>query len=157
MIEVGEKIDTDFTLEVVRDGEVEEVAFGELLDRPTIVSVYMKNNTSSCDRQNRSLADEAEWFDERGYNLVALSKDGTRSHRNYAEKLGIGYTLASDPEYRFARATDSLVEKQMFGKSFEGPSRSAYVIDTDGTVLGIAEEVDTAGHAAQLRELVESI
>jgi peroxiredoxin Q/BCP len=157
MIEVGERIDTDFTLEVVRDGEAEEITFGELLDRPTIVSVYMKNNTSSCDRQNRSLADEAEWFDERGYNLVALSKDGTRSHRNYAEKLGIGYTLASDPEYRFARATDSLVEKQMFGKSFQGPSRSAYVIDTDGTVLGIAEEVDTAEHAAQLRELVESI
>lgn len=157
MINTGEKIDTDFTLNIVHDGEEKEVSFDELLTRPTIVSVYMRNNTGGCDKQNRSLADHSSWFDEKGYNLVAVSKDTCGSHKKYAEKMGINYTLASDPEYKFAEATDSVVEKNMFGNTFDAPTRSAYVIDTDGTVLGIIEKINTKAHAEELKELIESI
>ncbi len=157
MVAVGDKIDTDFSLKVVQDGEEKEVSFKELLTRPTIVSVYMRNNTGGCDKQNRSLSEHTGWFDEKGYNIVALSKDTCGSHKNYAEKLDISYTLASDPDYKFAAATDSVVEKKMYGKTFDAPTRSAYVIDTDGTVLGIIEKVNTKAHAEELKELVESI
>lgn len=157
MVETGEKIDTGFTLDIVKDGEEQTIPFADLLERPTIVSVYMRNNTSGCDKQNKSLAEHADWFDEQGYNLVAVSKDSCGSHKNYAEKLGINYILASDPDYKFAEATDSIVEKQMFGNQYEAPSRSAYVIDTDGTVKGIIEKVNTKGHAAELKELIQNL
>jgi peroxiredoxin Q/BCP len=155
MIETGKKIDTNFKLKVVQDGEEREVSFSELLDRKTIVSVYMKNNTSSCDRQTLSLAENADWFDKKGFNVIAMSKDGCRSHKNYAKKQGINYTLASD--YLFAEATDSIVDKQMFGKSFTAPSRSAFVIDSDGTILASVEKVDTKAHAEELKALIESL
>jgi len=157
MIDIGEKIDTNFTLEIVQDGEQKEVKFQELLDRPTIVSVYMRNNTGGCDKQNRSLSEHSDWFDEKGYNLVALSKDTCGSHKNYAEKLNINYTLASDPDFKFAEATDSVIEKKMYGKTFDSPTRSAYVIDTDGTVKAIIEKINTKAHAEELKELIESI
>ena len=157
MINEGDKIDTDFTLEIVKNDEEHTVEFSELLDRPTIVSVYMRNNTSGCDKQNRSLSEHADWFDKQGYNLVALSKDSCGSHKNYAEKLDINYILASDPDYKFARATDSIVEKNMYGNKYEAPSRSAYVIDTDGTVMGIIKKVDTKNHADELKELVSNL
>lgn len=157
MVKTGEKIDTSFSLEIVKNGEQEEVPFSKLLDRPVIVSVYMRNNTSGCDKQNRSLAEHANWFDEKGYNLVALSKDTCGSHKNYAEKLDINYVLASDPDFKFAEATDSIVEKKMYGKTFNAPTRSAYIIDTDGTVLGIIEKINTKAHAEELKELIESI
>lgn len=157
MIETGKKINTDFELDVVIDGEEKTVTFGELLDRPTIVSVYMRNNTSGCDKQNKSLAEHADWFDNKGYNLVAISKDTCGSHKNYADKLNINYVLASDPDYKFAKATDSIVEKKMYGNTYEAPSRSAYVIDTDGTVLGIIEKVNTKDHAQELKELIENL
>lgn len=157
MVETGDKIDASFTLKVIQDGEEKEVQFSELLTRPTIVSVYMRNNTSGCDKQNRSLSEHSEWFDDKGYNLVALSKDTCGSHKNYAEKLDINYTLASDPDYKFASATDSIVEKKMYGKTFDAPTRSAYIIDTDGTVLGIINKINTKAHAEELKELVESL
>lgn len=157
MVETGDKIDTSFTLKVVQEGEEKEVQFSELLTRPTIVSVYMRNNTSGCDKQNRSLSEHSEWFDDKGFNLVALSKDTCGSHKNYAEKLDINYTLASDPDYKFASATDSIVEKKMYGKTFDAPTRSAYIIDTDGTVLGIINKINTKAHAEELKELVESL
>lgn len=157
MIETGKKIDIDFSLKVVQDGEEKEVKFSDLLDRKTIVSVYMKNNTSSCDRQTLSLAENADWFDKNGFNLIAISKDGCKSHKRYADKQGINYTLASDPDYAFAKATKSLVEKKMYGKTFTGPSRSAFVIDKDGTILATVEKIDAKAHAEELKALIERI
>lgn len=157
MIKPGEKIDTQFELEVVRNGAVEKLPFSELLDRPTIVSVYMKNNTSSCDKQNISLGEGAEWFAKRGIQLVALSKDTCNSHKKYADKYGLSYVLASDPDSLFSEATGSVVEKSMYGKTYMAPSRSAFYIDTDGTVLGIIEKITPAEHAEELKSLVEGL
>lgn len=157
MITTGNKINTDFELEIVKDGVIQEVAFESLLDKKTIVSVYMKNNTGSCDRQTLSLAEHSDWFSKNGFNVIAISKDGCNSHKRYADKQGINYTLASDPDYKFAKATDSLVEKKMYGKTFTGPSRSAFVIDTDGTILATVEKIDTKAHAEELKALVETL
>lgn len=157
MIEEGQKIDTDFSLDIIEGGEQKKVKFEELLDRPTIVSVYMRNNTSGCDKQNANLAQEADWFDQKGYNLVAVSKDTCGSHKNYAEKMGINYVLASDPDYKFGKATDSVVEKSMFGNTYEAPTRSAYIIEPDGTVAGIIEKVDTKNHADELKNLINNL
>ena len=157
MIDLNKKMDTNFSLKIVEGGEEKTVEFSSLLTRKTIVSVYMKNNTSSCDKQTLSLAENADWFDEHGFNLIAISKDTCGSHKKYANKQGINYVLASDPEYKFATATDSLVEKKMYGKTFVGPSRSAFVIDVDGTILGAIEKIDTKAHAEELKALVERL
>ncbi len=45
----------------------------------------------------------------------------------------------------------------MYGRKFTGPSRSAYVIGTDGKVLAIAGKVDTKKHAEQLKALVAEL
>lgn len=157
MISPGKRLKTKFKLNLVQNGVAREVTFAELLTRRTIVSVYMKNNTGSCDKQNDSLVAHAAEFDQAGYNLVALSRDTVGSHLKYAAKKKISYVLASDPGDLFAKAADSVVEKSMYGKTYLGPARAAFVVDQDGTVLAVAEKVDTADHAAQLRALIAGL
>ncbi len=157
MIQPGQKLPIDFTLQIVRDGASAEIAFRDLLKRPTIVSVYMKNNTGSCDKQNDSLAAHAGEFAARGYDLVAVSRDTCGSHLKYAAKKKISYTLASDPDDHFARAADAVVEKSMYGKTYQGPARAAFVLARDGTVLAVAAKVDTKDHAAQLHALLDTL
>ncbi|HBD42411.1 MAG TPA: peroxiredoxin [Bacteroidetes bacterium] len=154
MVSKGDKITFDFQLNVVQDGIEKEVRFDDLLTQPTVVTVYMKNNTRSCDLQNVSLVPVAEELAKKGIQIVSLSKDGCKSHINYAAKHGIPYILASDPDHYFAQATDSMVEKKMYGKVFHGPSRSAFFIDTDGTVLGVIEKVTPASHGEEILALV---
>lgn len=157
MIQPGQKLPTDFKLKIVRDGVADEVVFADLLTRPTIVSVYMRNNTGSCDRQNDSLVAHAAEFDRLGYNLVAVSRDTCGSHLKYAAKKGIAYVLASDPEDRFARAADAVVQKHMYGRAYEGPARAAFVIARDGGVLAVVEKVDAKEHAAQLLGVLKTL
>jgi peroxiredoxin Q/BCP len=157
MITRGKQLNTDFKVKVVRGGREEEVAFGSLLARRTIVSVYMRNNTSACDRQIASLAKSADEFARLGCNLIAVSRDTCASHVKYAQKMGVGFTLVSDPDDRFSKAADAIVEKSMYGKKYLGPARAAYVLDENGKVLALAEKVDTGDHAAQLRALLASL
>ncbi len=157
MISVGEKLQLNFPVKVWMTGAAREVAFGELLTRPTIVSVYMKNNTGSCDRQNEQLVQCAETIAQAGYNLIAISRDTCGSHGRYAAAKKIPYPLVSDPDDQFARAADTLVPKSMYGRSFVGPSRSAFVLDPDGTVLAILDKVDSARHGEQLLQLIASL
>ena len=157
MISVGQKLELDFVVKAVRDGVVREVKFCDLLTRRALVSVYMRNNTGSCDKQNDSLAAHAAEFARAGFDVIALSRDTASSHLKYAAKKGIHYTLVSDPQDQFARAADALIEKSMYGRKFIGPARAAFVLAKEGTVLAIAPKVDTADHAAQLRELVRGL
>jgi len=157
VISTGKRLTTNFKLKIVRDGVVQYVSFADLLTRRTLVSVYMKNNTGSCDKQNDSLAAHAAEFEQAGYNLIAISRDTCGSHLKYAAKKKITYTLASDPQDVFAKAADSIVEKAMYGRKFFGPARAAFVLDRDGTVLAVAEKVDTTDHAAQLRALIAAL
>lgn len=154
MIAIGSRIDTSITLAVVRGGQEETLPLSALLTRPTIVSVYMKNNTSSCDIQTRELQDVASEMEAKGIQLIALSKDTCGSHRRYAEKHGFSFVLASDPDDAFSRAADSIVEKSMYGKSYLAPSRSAFYLSPDGIVLGVIEKVEPKRHADQLKSLV---
>lgn len=154
MISIGEKIDLSFSVRAAVDGEKWEGPLSELITRPTVISVYMRNNTSSCDKQTRQMGEVAAELDKRGVGLIGLSKDTPGSHLKYACKLELGFPLVSDPEHAFASATKSLVEKKMYGKTFHGPTRSAYLLDADGTVRGIVEKVDSAHHAEQLKALL---
>lgn len=157
MISVGAKIDTSIELEIVEGEQVTTKPLAALLSRPTVFSVYMKNNTSSCDKQNADLVKHAGTIDALGYNLVSISKDSSGSHHKYAQKLGIPYILASDPKHSFSQATDSIVEKKMYGKVYQGPSRSAFIIDKDGTVLSIIEKVNTKNHGQEILDRIKSL
>ena len=157
MKERGEKLDLNFEVFVPFEGKKAGARFGDLIEGPTIVSVYMRNNTSSCDKQMISLAQAAGAIRSKGFSIIGLSKDTVGSHLKYATKHNIDFTLVSDPEHRFAKATDSLVEKKMYGKAFWGPTRSAYAIDADGKLLGIVEKVDASAHGEQVLEWLENL
>lgn len=157
MIAPGARIDLSFIVKALVNGEIREGPFSDLLAAETVVSVYMRNNTGSCDRQNRALIDVEAELRRKRIGLIGLSRDTVGSHQRYAAAKGIGYVLVSDPDDQFARATESLVEKSMYGRRFVGPARAAYLIARDGTLRAVLPRVEAAAHAEQLRALVQRV
>jgi len=155
MIKAGDKIDTSREYMVVQDGRKAKQPLSDLLHGPTLISVYMKNNTSACDKQIVSLVENADALQERGIRLIGLSKDTGGSHLKYAEAKEIPFPLISDPDKSFAQQTDSLVQKSMYGRKYLAPSRSAYLLDAEGVILGVIEKVDAPNHARQVMDLLD--
>ena len=150
MVKKGDTLNLAFEVEALIKGEVKRVHFADLVKGPTLVSVYMRNNTSACDKQVDSLAAHAAEFRRRGYALVALSRDKISSHLKYAEKKGLNFVLVSDPEDLFSKAADAIIQKSMYGKKYLGPARAAYVLGAGGRVEEVIEKVEAATHGEQL-------
>jgi len=157
MIAPGQKLKTNFNVKVVRQGVTEEVTFKDLLTRRTVVSVYMRNKTSACDLQVASLAQNAKRITRLGVNLIAISRDTCSSHTRYAEKMGVSFTLVSDPDFSFSKRADAMVQKSMYGRKYLAPARAVYVLEPDGTVAALIEKIDPKNHAAEVVALIKSI
>lgn len=157
MRSTGDQLKLDFAVNVAEHESKQRVILSDLIVRPTIISVYMRNNTGSCDKQIISLAREWDKIRSIGFDVLGLSKDSVASHMKYQAKHKIGFSLVSDPEHQFAKAAGSLVEKKMYGKVFWGPTRSAYFLDESATLLEIWEKVNPDSHGEQILELLKAI
>ena len=65
--------------------------------------------------------------------------------------------MVSDPDDQFGRAADAMVEKKMYGRTFEGPLRSAWVIDAAGKVMGVIDKVEASDHGVQILTLLDQV
>ena len=150
MHKIGKKPKLSFEIEAVLNGKVKNVPFSDLIDGPTVVSVYMRNNTSACDKQTCALSDDLQVVARKGFKVITVSRDKSSSHVKYAEKNGIKYTLVSDPEDKFSKALDAIVEKSMYGKKYFGPLRAAYLFDGDGVLKSVIQKVEPTEHGQQV-------
>ena len=157
MISIGQKPNLSFQVKLADKGVVREEVFSKLIDRPTIVSVFMRANTSSCDKQMVSLAEHQSEIQRSGVHLIGVSRDTAPALNRYALKHGIAFPLVSDPTFQFAEAVDSMVEKKMYGKTFLGPTRSAYLLDTTRKLVALIEAVDSPSHGAEVVKLIEQL
>jgi peroxiredoxin Q/BCP len=132
MLSLGKKPKLTFKVDTFVDGKAVNASFASLLDGPTIVSVYMRNNTSACDKQAAEMDKNEKAIVRQGFRLIAVSRDTCASHAKYAAKHGYKFTLVSDPDDLFSQAMDAIVEKSMYGKKYLGPLRAAYLFDGDG-------------------------
>jgi len=150
MLSLGKKPKLTFKVDAFVDGKAVNASFASLLDGPTIVSVYMRNNTSACDKQAAEMDKNEKAIVRQGFRLIAVSRDTCASHAKYAAKHGYKFTLISDPDDLFSQAMDAIVEKSMYGKKYLGPLRAAYLFDGDGKLIGVVPKVEAAEHGKQL-------
>jgi peroxiredoxin Q/BCP len=133
-----------------RDQNGELITLEEYRGRKVVLYFYPKDNTPGCTAEACDLRDNYSRFLEQGYEIVGVSADSEKSHRNFIAKHQLPFRLISDPELKVLQAYGAWGEKKMYGKSYMGILRKTYVIDQDGTVEKIIEKVNTKEHSEQI-------
>ena len=146
MLKIGDRM-PDFE---VMDQDGNKVSSKDLIGKKTIIYFYPKDNTSGCTAEACSLRDNHEALIARGYNVVGVSKDSVKSHKNFKEKYDLPFTLLSDTSTEMLQAFGAWGEKKMYGKTVMGTIRKTFIFDEDRTLIEIIEKVDTGNHAAQI-------
>ena len=85
-----------------------------------------------------------------GYNVIGISKDSVNSHKNFASKYDLPFTLLSDTSTEILQAFGAWGEKKMYGKTVMGTIRKTFIFDEEGFLTKIIEKVDTKNHASQI-------
>lgn len=134
----------------VLDQDGRKVSSKDLIGKKTIIYFYPKDNTSGCTAEACNLRDNYEALVAKGYNVIGVSKDSTASHRKFADKYELPFTLLSDPSTHMLQDFGAWGEKKMYGKTVMGTIRRTFIFDENGILERIIEKVDTKNHAAQI-------
>ncbi|OPL17287.1 MAG: thioredoxin peroxidase [delta proteobacterium ML8_D] len=69
-----------------------------------------------------------------GVMAVGISPDPSDVQKKFDQKFNLGFPLLSDADHKIATAYGVWGEKKMYGKSFMGIIRSAFLIDAEGNI-----------------------
>ena len=149
MLEVGTKA-PEFTLP---DQDGNSVSLSDFLGKKVVLYFYPRDNTPGCTRQACAFAGAFGQFKALNTVVIGVSKDSTASHRKFADKYTLPFTLLSDPELTVLQAYGVWQEKKMYGKVSMGVVRSTYLIDEQGMIQAVMPKVKPDTNAAQILEL----
>ena len=89
--------------------------------------------------------------------VLGISPDGEESHRKFAKKYKIPFTLLSDPGKKVMTAYGAWGEKTMYGKKTTGVIRSTVWVGPDGKVRKHWKKVaNAAEHPAKVLEALQA-
>ena len=134
----------------VMDQNGNMVRSADLLGRKTVIYFYPKDNTSGCTAEACNLRDNYAAFIALGYNVIGVSKDSVASHKKFADKYELPFTLLADTATELLQAFGAWGEKKMYGKTVMGTLRTTFIFDEAGILKEVIEKVDTKNHAAQI-------
>ncbi|NLO50635.1 MAG: peroxiredoxin [Bacteroidales bacterium] len=101
-------------------------------ERPLVLYFYPKDDSPGCTAQACSFRDAYHDFIDAGAQVVGVSSDDSSSHKDFAEKHRLPFTLLSDQDGKLRREMG--VPSDLLGLL---PGRVTYVIDRHGIIRHI--------------------
>lgn len=137
----------DFSLESDTHGQV---SLGDMKGKKLVIYFYPKDMTPGCTRQACDFRDNHQKFEAAGYTILGVSPDPIERHAKFREKHDLNFILMADPEHEMAEAYGVWREKTNYGKKYIGLVRSTFMIDADGKIAEIQDNVRATGHVDRL-------
>lgn len=151
MLETGNTA-PDFTLS---DKEGREVSLSDFKGKRVVLYFYPKDNTPGCTRQACAFAGAYARFKALDVEVIGISRDGTASHRKFAEKYNLPFIILSDPECDAIKKYGVWQEKKLYGKSTMGVVRTTFIISPDGKIEHVMPKVKPDTNSAEILEMLE--
>ena len=150
MLNIGDRA-PNFTL---NDKDGKPVSLSDFLGKKVVLYFYPKDNTPGCTKQACAFAGLYKVFQNRGVEVIGISKDSVASHVKFAEKYNLPFVLLADPELEAINAYGVWQEKKMCGKVSMGVVRTTFIIDENGNISKIMPKVKPDTNAEEiLREV----
>ena len=118
----------------IPDQNGETVSLSSFRGQKVVLYFYPRDNTPGCSREAAAYRDALPEFEALGVKVFGLSKDSSASHKRFADKYELPFTLLSDTETAVLQDYGAWQEKKMYGKVSMGTVRSTVLIDENGVV-----------------------
>jgi peroxiredoxin Q/BCP len=131
----------DFTLP---DAEGKPVRLADFSGRPVVLYFYPKDDTPGCTKEACTFRDQYEDFRDAGAAVVGVSSDSSETHRKFAAKHRLPFTLLSDAAGKARKAYGVPATLGLL------PGRVTFVIDADGVVRHVFNsQLDATRHVRE--------
>lgn len=122
-----------------------------------ILYFYPKDDTPGCTKEACNFRDNINEFQKLGVVILGVSKDSVASHKKFADKYHLNFTILSDESKEVIKAYHAWGIKKFLGKEFEGTLRTTYLINPSGEIQKVYEKVNPLVHSGQILTDLKSL
>ncbi|GLJ10684.1 hypothetical protein SUGI_0133030 [Cryptomeria japonica] len=137
----------------LKDQEGRIVSLSKFKGKPVVLYFYPGDETPGCTKEACAFRDSYEKFKKAGADVIGISADGPESHKAFAKKYRLPFTLLSDEGNKVRKEWG--VPGDFFGSL---PGRETYVLDKNGVVqLVYNNQFQPEKHVEETLKMLESL
>ncbi|MBI1908525.1 thioredoxin-dependent thiol peroxidase [Candidatus Uhrbacteria bacterium] len=119
-----------------------------------VLYFYPKDMTPGCTIEACNFRDNLGRVKAAGAAVLGVSADSVKRHAKFAEVEQLNFPVLSDEDRTALEAYGVWQQKSMMGKKYMGIVRTTLLIDPEGVVRKVYENVKVSGHVDEvLRDL----
>ncbi|PWT84791.1 MAG: thioredoxin-dependent thiol peroxidase [Proteobacteria bacterium] len=126
------------------------VTLADFKGKNLVLFFYPKANTPGCTREAIAFSALKAAFAKANTAVLGVSADSVRAQGAFKKKHNLKTDLASDETHQMLEAYGVWGEKSMYGRTFEGITRTTVLIGPDGRVAHVWPKVKVDGHAEEV-------
>jgi peroxiredoxin Q/BCP len=128
------------------DQNENEVDLKSLRGKIVVLYFYPKAMTPGCTTQACGIRDSKKEFAKLNTVVLGISPDEPKKLQKFIEKEKLNFDLLSDPDHAVAEKYGVWGLKKFMGREYMGILRTTFIINTDGKLAYVMDDVATKTH-----------
>ena len=125
--------------------------------KAVILYFYPADDTPGCTKEACNFRDDYSAYQQAGVTILGVSPDTVNSHIKFKAKYNLPFPLLADADHKICDAYGVWGPKKMMGREYEGVLRTTFLIDKQGNIAHVFENVRPAEHSAEVLKALKSL
>lgn len=123
--------------------------------KSVILYFYPKDDTPGCTTEACNFRDDYSAYQLANVQILGVSPDSVSSHQKFKSKYTLPFPLLADEGHEVCTAYGVWGPKKMMGREYEGVLRTTFLIDANGIISKVYENVKPSEHSSELLAVIK--
>ncbi len=134
----------------LRDGNGKLHRLSQYKGKKVVLYFYPRDGTPGCTLEAEDFNRDRKKIEAKGAVVLGVSPDNEVSHKRFSQELSLDFPLLADPDGSVSAKYGAYGERTLYGRKFNGIHRSTMIIDEEGKVAKVFENVKVKGHTKEV-------
>ena len=122
--------------------------------RNVVLYFYPADDTPGCTKEACNFRDDYSAYEKANVVILGVSPDNVASHVKFKKKFQLPFPLLADEGHKVCDLYGVWGPKKSFGREYEGVLRTTFLIDENGNIVKVFENVRPSEHSADVLSIL---
>jgi peroxiredoxin Q/BCP len=125
--------------------------------RAVVLYFYPKDDTPGCTTEACNFRDDYSAYVDADVVILGISPDGITSHEKFKQKLSLPFPLLADDTHLVCNLYGTWGPKKFMGREYNGVLRTTFLIDRNGRIARVFENVRPGEHSTVVLDAIKNL